>query len=229
MVMIKGGSFELPLDYMAYIPTKNERTSYFKAILDFYKTELPSFNLVYACLMPWEKVIGNIIKKYNDFSGKVDYILIFKVPNSNGESIYLIEAPLFATERSCVGFEYAKEKGLLDKYRNMVMETAARVTEDKFDEFIYLMAYTEIYEGFLSRNTSRELSIFYDNLPRSIKNLLANDVKPNTEEVILDSNAQELHGVLSLNPNFWTTPENRDAMAANTIILSTYYNRAGGR
>lgn len=224
--LIKGGSFEMPIRYMAYIPQKDERKYYFKSILEFYKTEIPNFTLIYGLLTPYERMVLNRTQRADDFYGKVDYVLIFTVPSKRDNSpIYIIEAPIVGTERSTVGFQYAKENSKLNEFRNMVVETATRMSKESFDEFIYQMSYEELYEGYKSRETSKELSDFYNRLPRNVRLELQQGLEPSSEDMILDTNAMPLTGVLTLDPNFWMSKDNQTAMTCNSMILSTYYNK----
>lgn len=232
MAYIPGGDFSLPIEYMSYVPTKSERRTYFDNILEFFKTELPVLKLIYAYLAPLDNImrgltdywVGNSLE--DSFALKTDYVLIFKAESMiPGKPVYVIENPLFGTDRSAVGFQYCKEKGLLKEYKNVFLETATRIPCNKFEEFIYQMSYDELYEGYASRLTDQKKAKFYEGLPRSVRELLANDVKPNTDEVILDPNAKPFTGVLSMDKNFWKSKENLNALLCNLIILSSYYTK----
>jgi len=234
MAMIKGGDFDLPMEYMTYIPTKAQRNAYFKDILAFYKKEFPNFKLIYAYLAPLERVMrgitNNLMWDTGGFSLKIDYLLIFKVPSKNkGKSIYIIENPLFSTNRSCVGFQYCKEKGMLDVFKNTVIETTTRMTEFAFTEFIYQMSFDELVENFNARESNPRLKAFYDNLPRKVRMAVEDKAVNHTEEtIVLDANAAQFVGATSMDPNFWKSEENREALLTNSIILSMYYNKPQG-
>lgn len=231
MALTVGGDFELPIEYMTHIPDKKSRRKYFDSLLEFYKTEFPGFKLIYAYLAPLDKIMKGFVDYWNaditnTFAAKTDYVLIFEVESKiEGKPVYVIENPLFATDRSTVGFQYCKEKGILDKYKNVVLETATRIPVDKFYEFVYQMAYAELKEGYPTRLTDSKMAKFYETLPRIIKSSLANDVDADDEVMVLDPNAKPFTGVLTLDKYFWKSKDNLEALLSNLIILSSYYTK----
>lgn len=232
MAYLKGGEIDLPIEYMTYLPGKSERRKYFESVLNFYKTEFPNFKLIYAYLTPLSKVYKCIVDGWtynidNTFSEKIDYLLIFTVPSKlDNKPIYIIENPLFATTRSCVGFQYCKEQGKLDIFKNMILQTATRIPESRFMEFLYEMSMDELVENYPARLTDPKLAKFYESLPKSVMNSITETIEnPEAETVVLDPNAKQFKGVTSLNPDFWKSEENREALLANSIILSMYYNK----
>lgn len=111
------------------------RDKYFMDLITQYKKRYPGMKLIYA-----NNTVGNHIK-VNPYTPMADFILIFRVMTNptnikKPRPFIILECPLQFSDRSISGWTMAVEDNNIDGYFSYMIDTATRLTEDKFQEYI---------------------------------------------------------------------------------------------
>ena len=115
------------------------RDKYFMDLINQYKTRYPGMKLIYA-----NNTTGNQVHD----KPTADFVLIFKVqaipkPSSLAKvpkTFIMLECPLQFSDRSLAGWTMAVEQNNMDGYFQYMIDTAARLSWDRFQEYIEAIA-----------------------------------------------------------------------------------------
>lgn len=111
------------------------RDKYFMDLIDQYQKRYPGMKLIYA-----NNTVGDHVK-IKSYTPMADFILIFRVmtnptPTKKPSPFIILECPLQFSDRSLAGWTMAVEDNNMDGYFNFMIDTATRLTEEKFKEYI---------------------------------------------------------------------------------------------